>query len=281
MNEKVLTQEMIGGFRDNLVLEERSAATIEKYTRDAKRFCDYAGGKCITKELVIAYKEDLRLLGYAVRSINSMLASINSLFRYLDWNDIHVKSIKIQQQIFCSEEKELSKSEYFSLVKAACNRKDETMCLILQTICSTGIRVSELEFVTVEAVINGEAVVSCKGKIRTIFIVSELQKKLVDYCKKRGIKEGPVFLTKVGNPVNRSLIWHRMKGLCKVAKVNPSKVFPHNLRHLFARSFYNLDNDIAKLADVLGHSNINTTRIYIVSTGSEHRKKLEKMHLTL
>ena len=260
--------------------EEKSDATIEKYIRDVTAFATYINGAAITKETVIAYKQHLLDESYAVRSINSMLASLNSLFCFLGWTDLKVKSLKVQQ-VFCPEEKELTRAEYERLCRTAQKKHNERLCLILQTICSTGIRVSELQFITVEAVKEGKAIVSLKGKTRTIFLTKELRKKLLRYISEQQIAEGPVFITRTGKPISRSNIWREMKGLCEEANVDPRKVFPHNLRHLFARVFYGLEKDIARLADILGHSSVNTTRIYIVSTGCEHRRCMEQMRLVI
>lgn len=281
MKRRILTNALLEQFREHLILEERSDATIEKYCRDIYTFAAYTDGEEITKELAIAYKNKLKNGGYAVRSINSMLASINSLFAFLGWHDLKVKSIKVQQQIFCPEEKELTKAEYMRLVNTAKANHNERLCLILQTICGTGIRVSELQFITVEAARCGEAMVSCKGKTRSVFIVRELQKKLLRYAAERKIESGCIFITRGGKPISRTNIWRDMKALCVEAHVNPNKVFPHNLRHLFARVFYGIEKDIAKLADILGHSSINTTRIYIISTGTEHRQRMENMRLII
>ena len=210
-----------------------------------------------------------------------MLASINSLFVFLGWHELKVKSIKLQQQIYCPEEKELTKAEYTRLCRAAEKKHNERLNLILQTICGTGIRVSELQYITVESVRQGEATVSCKAKTRSVFIVKELQKKLLRYAAEQGIKSGMIFVTRTGKPISRTNIWREMKALCEEAGVNPQKVFPHNLRHLFARVFYGIEKDIAKLADILGHSSINTTRIYIISTGTEHRRRMENMRLVI
>ncbi len=277
---RFLTQEIISGFKEHLILEERSAATVEKYIRDVKAFSVFASGAEVTKELVIEYKKHLQE-GYAVRSVNSMLASINSLFAFLGWHELKVKSIKLQQQIYRPEEKELTKSEYTRLCRAAEKNHNKRLNLIIQTICGTGIRVSELQFITVEAVEKGEAVVSLKVKTRTVFIVKDLQKKLLRYIAEQGIKSGMIFITRTGKPLSRTNIWREMKKLCLEAEVNPKKVFPHNLRHLFARVFYGIEKDIAKLADILGHSSINTTRIYIISTGTEHRRRMENMRLII
>lgn len=281
MKGRILTSKAVQSFKKYLREEEKSANTIEKYLRDVRAFAEYLGGAEVTKEAVIAYKSKLLAESYAVRSINSMLASLNGLFSFLGWTDCRVKSIKLQRQIYCPEEKELTKAEYMRLVNTAKQKGNERLNLILQTICGTGIRVSELQYITVEAVKCGEAIVSLKGKTRTIFIVRELQKKLLRYAAEQGISSGTIFITRTGRPLSRTNIWREMKGLCEQAGVNPQKVFPHNLRRLFARVFYGIEKDIAKLADILGHSSINTTRIYIISTGDEHRRRMEYMRLIL
>ena len=278
MNRRRITAADIAAFRKQLILAERSAATVEKYVRDAAAFAAFADGGAITKMTVIAYKEKLQRT-YAPRSVNSMLAGVNSLFVFLGWHDLKVRSLKLQQRVYCHEEKELTKTEYARLCRAAKQRHNERLHLILQTICGTGMRVSELRYVTVEAAKRGEATVRCKGKTRTVFIVRELKQKLLRYAAKQKIESGMIFVTRMGKPVGRTNIWREMKALCKAANVNPEKVFPHNLRHLFARVFYNMEKDIAKLADILGHSSINTTRIYIISTGTEHRRRMESMRL--
>ncbi len=280
MKGRFITAKTIAEFKEHLILEERSEITVEKYIRDVKAFAAYAGNNEITKETVIAYKKHLQE-AYAVRSVNSMLASINSLFAFLGWHELRVKSLKLQQQVFCPEEKELTKAEYARLCRTAKCKHNERLNLILQTICGTGIRVSELQFITVEAVKQGEAVVNCKAKTRSVFIVKELKQKLLRYAAEQNIKSGMIFVTRTGKPISRTNIWREMKALCEEANVNPQKVFPHNLRHLFARVFYGIEKDIAKLADILGHSSINTTRIYIISTGTEHQKQLENMRLII
>lgn len=279
--ERTITEETIQKFRTHLKSEEKSQNTVMKYLRDVRAFAAAQSGAQVTKEAVIAYKQRLLEQGYAVRSINSVLASLNSLFSFLGLHDCRVKSLKLQRQVFCPEEKELTKAEYERLCRAAQQKHNERLNLILQTICGTGIRVSELQFITAEAVKSGEAVVSLKGKTRTVFLVKPLQKKLLRYISEQKIKSGAVFVTRTGKPMSRTNIWREMKGLCEEAGVSPQKVFPHNLRHLFARVFYGIEKDIAKLADILGHSSINTTRIYIVSTGFEHRQRMEKMRLIL
>ena len=279
MEERKITQNQIQSFNQYLIREEKSTATVEKYLRDARAFGVYVGDEVVTKEVVMAYKKYLQMKEYAVCSINSMLASLNSLLDFLGWSDCKVKAIKQQKQTYCAEEKELSKAEYMRLLEAA--KKKPQLQLVMQTICGTGIRVSELKFFTVEDVKQGEVIVNCKGKTRTILIPGKLKKLLLDYAKKEKIRSGVIFITRNGKPLNRSCIWAQMKELCKDAGVNPSKVFPHNLRKLFARTFYGIEKDIAKLADILGHSSIDTTRIYIMTTGTEHRRKIERLGLVI
>ena len=281
MKGRILTETQIAAFAVYLKSEEKSENTIEKYMRDVRAFCAYVGEAEMTKETVIAYKNKLLSENYAARSVNSVLASINSLLSFLGWADLKVKSIKLQRQIYCPEEKELTKAEYIRLVNTAKQKGNERLNLLIQTICGTGIRVSELQYITVEAVKCNEAVVSLKGKTRSVFIVRELQKKLLRYAAEQKISSGAIFITRSGKPMSRTNIWREMKSLCVEAGVNPQKVFPHNLRHLFARTFYGIEKDIAKLADILGHSSINTTRIYIITTGNEHRQHMENMRLII
>ncbi len=260
--------------------EERSEATIEKYMRDVRCFVNFIGIKDVCKQCVMEYKQ---MLGntYAVASANSMIAALNCFLRFCGWHELCVKQFKIQRQAYCPEEKELTRAEYIRLVETAKKKRNERLNLIIQTICGTGIRVSELQYITVEALNRSEAVVNCKGKNRRIFIVPELKKKLLRYVKEQKISSGVIFITRNGKPVSRNNIWKEMKSLCEQAHVAPSKVFPHNLRHLFARTFYEIEKDIAKLADILGHASINTTRIYIVTTGAEHKRKMESMRLII
>ena len=280
MNERIISTGMIKEFEAQLRNDEKSEATISKYIHDIEYFVAIAEGQCVDKALVLAYKSQLGS-DYAITSANSMIAAVNTFLRFMGWVDCCIKQFKVQKKAFCSEEKELTKAEYIRLVNTAKEKGNERLNLLLQTICGTGIRVSELRFITVEAVRKGEAVVSCKNKTRTVFIVRELQKKLLNYIKVRGITTGCIFITKSGKPMSRCNIWREMKALCEQAGVSPDKVFPHNLRHLFARTFYGIEKDIAKLADILGHSSINTTRIYIITTGAEHKRKMENMRLII
>ena len=274
-------QRQLDSFRRYLMTEEKSSATVSKYVRDVCAFLAFLGERKISRECVIDYKKKLITEGYAVRSINSMLASLNCFLDFTDRSDCKVKSLKLQKEIYRSEEKELTKAEYERLCRTAERKGKGRLCMLLQTVCGTGIRVSELPFITVEAVKSGEARVTCKGKTRTVFLVKALRQKLLRYAASKGIRSGCIFITRTGAPLDRTDIWREMKNLCTEAEVNPKKVFPHNLRHLFARVFYSMEKDIAKLADILGHSSINTTRIYIISTGNEHRQRMENMHLIL
>lgn len=280
MKQRKVTIKTLNSFENYLIENEKASATLEKYMRDLRFFAEYVAERPLDKSLILEYKQSLEQ-NYTVRSANSMLAALNSFLRFLGWHDLCVKQFKVQKDAYCSEEKELTKAEYTALVRAAEQKKNERLSLVVQTICGTGIRVSELEFITVEAVKRGEAVVSCKGKTRKIFIIKALQKKLLRYAMEQGITSGILFVTKSGKPLDRSNIWRQMKDLCEQAGVSPQKVFPHNLRHLFARTFYGIEKDIAKLADILGHSNINTTRIYIITTGAEHQRRMENMRLII
>ena len=272
-----LSSKLINDFRNHLNYMEKSDATKEKYIRDVKLFYRFSHNQNITKELVLAWKNALISSGYAVTSINSMLASLNCLLSFLGLSCYKVKNLRFQRQTYCTEEKELTKAEYLRLLSASKN--NEQLNLVIQTICSTGIRVSELKYFTVDAVRHGAITINCKSKTRTILVPGKLKTLLLNYAKKRHIINGIIFLTRSGNPLDRSNIWSAMKKLCIYAGVSPAKVFPHNLRKLFARTFYSIDKDIAKLADILGHSSINTTRIYIMTTGAEHRRKIERLGL--
>ena len=280
MNTRMITAQRIDSFRLYLSENEKAEATLQKYLRDLYCFAEFVGGQILTKSLVLSYKGMLELK-YAVRSANSMLAALNAFLRFAGWQDLCVKQFKVQKEAYCSEERELTRAEYAALVQAAEQKKNRRLALVVQTICGTGIRVSELENITVEAAKRGEAVVSCKGKTRKIFIVKALQKKLLQYASEERITTGVLFVTKSGKPLNRSNVWREMKKLCEDAVVSQKKVFPHNLRHLFARTFYGIEKDLAKLADLLGHSNINTTRLYIITTGAEHQRHMENMRLIL
>lgn len=274
-----LTVQQLEAFQNSLILDEKSKATIQKYMRDVHVFYAFTLEKEVKKEQLIAYKKHLLEHHYAVRTVNSMLCSVNRLMHFLGWEDCIVKGLRLQKQIYQSEQKELTKAEYRRLLRAAEHKP--RMQMILRTIGCTGIRVSELQYFTVESVKKQKILISCKGKIRTILLPSMLQKQLLSYCRRHKIHKGMVFCTRSGKPLDRSNIWAAMKKLCTAANVAREKVFPHNLRKLFARTFYCVEKDIARLADILGHSSIETTRIYIMTTERENQKILDKMDLLL
>lgn len=274
-----LTQREFDQFEDYLRHDEREESTIEAYLRSLTRFAEWADGRAITKELAMEWKAALAEAGYRPISVNAMLAAVNKFFTCMGREDCKVKYLKLQRQMFRKSEKDLSKEEYQRLVQAAHEKGDLRMELILETICATGIRVGELKYITVEAVRAGVAEIALKGKIRTILLPHRLCRKLQKYAKQQKIASGKLFLTQDGLPVSRQYIWRKMKELCEAAGVERSKVFPHNLRSLFARSFYGSCHDVVRLADVLGHSSIETTRIYLMSTGKEYLRQLDKLGL--
>ena len=274
---RILTKESINEYESNLVNEEKSQITIEKYMRDIRTFADWLGYKEFDKTDVLAYKSELQKK-YAPTSVNTVISSLNSFFVYHEWYDMKVRTLKIQRQMFAEEERELTKAEYERLLIVA-EKKNKRLYLLMQTICSTGIRISELNFITLEAIQKGKADIQAKGKRRTVFFPKQLCHMLKEYAKKQGIKKGAIFVTKGGLPMNRSNIWASMKSLCGEANVSKEKVFPHNLRHLFARTYYSQQKDIVRLADILGHSSVNTTRIYTMESGAIHRKQIQKLGL--
>lgn len=274
-----LTKSCIMGFAENLRDLERSERTIEKYLRDVQRFAEFVGRSEISKKIVVAFKEDLRRTMSPV-SANSVLAAVNSFLRFVGVSEFCVKTFKVQRRLF-SLKNELTQNEYRRLVTIAFKEKNERLALIIQSICATGIRISELKFITVEAVKSGRAEVSNKGKFRIVFIPEKLRKILKNYIEKSKISSGSIFVTRGGKPVDRSNIWRDMKKLCESANVDPEKVFPHNLRHLFARAFYSLEKDIARLSDILGHSNISTTRIYTIESGENHARQINLLNLVV
>lgn len=258
--------------------QERAEQTMQKYARDLSALAAFLPDKRLTKDALISWKEHLAA-HYAATSVNTMLASLNGLLAFMGWHDLKVKPLKIQRQIFCSAGKELTRAEYLRLVETAKGKGNERLSLILQTICATGIRVSELKWITAEAVRCGHAQVACKGKRRIVFLPERLRQILKNYLKAQKRTVGSVFVTKTGKPIDRSNIWRDMKALCESANVAPGKVFPHNLRHLFARTYYSLERDLSRLADILGHSNVATTRIYTMESGNVHAKQLGRMGL--
>lgn len=272
-----LTKQDIENYRLNLINEEKAEATIDKYLRDIQTFSVWLEGREFSKTDVLAYKNKL-IKEYAPSSVNTVLSSLNSFFVFHEWYEMKVRTLKIQRQIFSSDERELTKAEYERLLTVA-KQKNERLYLLMQTICSSGIRISELRFVTVEAVNKGRADIQAKGKRRTVFFPKQLCQMLRQYLKEQNIKKGAVFVTRNGTPLNRSNIWTSMKKLCAEANVSAEKVFPHNLRHLFARTYYTQQKDIVRLADILGHSSVNTTRIYTMESGEVHRKQIQKLGL--
>lgn len=278
--KRIVTESLLKKYSQYLYQEEKSKATIKKYLSDLQKLMDYMGGKTVTKERMIAYKEYLMTeKQYKSSSINSYLVAANRFFDYMNWHDAKVKTIKIQQAAFVPEEKELTKNEFQKLVRTAQELGRTKISMIIQTICGTGMRVSEVQFVTVAAVQKGQVTIYNKGKERIILIQRSLQMKLLAYIRKHGIKSGQIFHTANGNTVDRTYIWREMKKLCQKAGVAQSKVFPHNLRALFARTYYTMFKDIAKLADILGHSSIETTRIYVKTSGIKHRLQLDRLRL--
>lgn len=262
-----------------LDFEEKSASTQAQYQRSLRRFLYFTAGRELDKETVIAYKESLKRV-HAPGTVNGSIAAINGYLSYIGRWDLRVKQLKVQRAPYLTQDRELSRDDYLALVRAAVEKGDRRTALILQTLCSTGIRVSELAFITVESLAEGRATVDLKGKCRTVLLPSRLRALLSGYVRAQSLQTGPIFVTKTGKPLDRSNIWKSLRALCAPAGVAPTKVFPHNLRHLFARCFYEQDKDLAKLADVLGHSSINTTRIYVSTSGREHQQRIDSLGLT-
>lgn len=277
MRQSVLTAEQIQNFSLHLQNEERAKATVEKYLRDVREFTTWLDGGAVSKEAVLMWREQLLEMGRSPVTVNAKLAALNNLFRFLGWDSCCVKFLKVQRQVFRERSRELTREDFTRLLNTAHDLGRERLALLMEAVCATGIRVSELQYITVEAAGRGCAEVRLKGKIRPVLLPGKLCRKLLKYVKKHRIGSGPIFVTGNGNPMSRKQIWREMKSLCKRAGVEASKVFPHNLRHLFATLFYRACKDIVKLADVLGHSSIETTRIYLVTTGAEHARWLDKL----
>lgn len=277
--DRIISAEKREKFSGYLKSEERTPGTIEKYLRDVRSFAAWLDGRDVTKELAAEWKEYLLAEHYAPITINSMLAAVNSFFRFAGWDECRVKFLKIQRRMFRENTRELTRQEYDRLMETARTLGRERLALLMETICATGIRVSEVRYITVETAQSGRTEISLKGKIRTIILPAKLCRKLLKYAKHKKIASGEIFLTGSGRSLSRRQIWAEMKGLCQKAGVEPSKVFPHNLRHLFATAFYRACKDIVRLADVLGHSSIETTRIYLLTTGIEHQKQLDRLGL--
>ena len=274
-----LTPQQIQAYTRHLQLEERSPATVEKYLRDVRAFALWLNGRTISKELTSEWKTHLVAQNYAPTTINAMLSAVNSLFAFLGWGECRVKFLKIQRRLFRDAARELTRSEYERLLSAARSLGRERLALLAETICATGIRVSEVRYITLEAAAAGKAEIALKGKIRVILLPGKLCRKLQKYARQQKIVSGAIFRTGSGRELGRRQIWAELKGLCRHAGVAPEKVFPHNLRHLFATVFYRACRDIVKLADLLGHSSIETTRIYLLTSGVEHEKQLERLGL--
>lgn len=279
MVEKRITEAQIGAYERYLQREERAGATVEKYLRAVRGFARWLAGGPVTKEGAAAWKASLVAQGLAPATVNGTLAALNGFFRFRGWGDQRVKFLKLQRRTFRDRGRELDRSAYARLVRAAEAQGRHRLALVMETICGTGIRVSEVRYITVEAAKAGRAEISLKGKIRTILIPAKLCRKLLKYAQQQKIASGEIFLTGSGKSLSRTQIWAEMKGLCRAAGVEASKVFPHNLRHLFATAFYRACKDIVKLADVLGHSSIETTRLYLLTTGVEHQRQLERLGL--
>lgn len=279
LTDRFITKQTMDRFYEYLIEEERSSGTIEKYIRDVRLLQSWLRSAPVTKENASRWKQELLQSGRAPSTVNSMLVAANTYFRFMGWDELKLKSIRLQRRFFRENERELTKAEYQLLMETAKKRGDERLALLMETICATGIRVSEVPYITTDAIKKGRARISMKGKLRTILIPAQLCRKLRKYATKHRIGRGEIFLTKNGTRLERKQIWAQMKALCKYAGIERNKVFPHNLRHLFARCFYRISHDISSLADVLGHSSIETTRIYLISTESEHIKKIAHLGL--
>ena len=277
---KKITSELIQNFKEHLINDEKANATIEKYVHDIIVFMSWLPGSDVNKANVLEYKREL-INKYAPASVNAAISSLNSFFDFNEWHELKIKALKIQKQIFATESKELTKGEYERLLTAANKRNNKQLYYLIQTICSTGIRVSELKAITVESIKCGQATINCKGKMRIIILPKQLCKMLKTYIADKKISRGSVFVSKYGKPLDRSNIWKMLKGLCESAGVSKEKVFPHNFRHLFARTYYSLQKDIVRLADILGHSSVNTTRIYTMENPEIHRSQIQKLGLLL
>lgn len=277
-----ITSEQVQSFMEYLKTEEREESTVQKYVRYVREFAAWTEGQAVNKAAVVAWKESLQEAGrFAPATVNAKLASVNAFFKFAGWDDCRVKALRLQRRMFRDPERDLTREEYERLIKAACDRDDERLALLMETICATGIRVSEVRYITVRAVEQGRAVIALKGKIRTIILPGKLCKRLQKFIHKNKIASGEVFLTGDGRGLSRRQIWAQMKKLCARAGVEPTKVFPHNLRHLFARTYYRVYRDIVKLADVLGHSSVETTRIYLIATGQEHAQQMDRLGLVV
>jgi len=275
-----LTRENILRYIVSLQEQEKSSVTITQYAHDLSAVEKFFHGEAMTKVGLIRWKDQL-VKKYATSSSNTMIAALNGFLKFMGWNDLTIKALKVKKSMFSDESRELTQAEYQRLIHAADRADQRRLSLVMQTICATGIRVSELQFITVQAVQTGRAEISNKGSYRTVFLPKQLRIILTRYIKKQHVSAGPVFVTRNGKPLDRSNIWRDMKALCKSAGVPPQKVFPHNLRHLFARTYYSIEKDLSRLADILGHTSINTTRIYTIESGAVHARQLEQLGLII
>lgn len=279
MKNRQITNKRLAAYSEALRTEERSPGTVEKYLRDIRALAVWLEGRSVERAALSSWKAHLLERGYAPVTINSMLSAVNSFLRFQGWESCRVKFLRVQRRLFREEHRELTRGDYQKLLEAARSLGRGRLELLIETICATGIRVSEVRYITVAAAQRGVAEISLKGKIRTILLPGKLRRKLLKYARTQKIASGEIFLTKSGKSLSRRQIWREMKQLCVQADVEASKVFPHNLRHLFATAFYQACRDIVKLADVLGHSSIDTTRIYLLTTGTEHIRHLERLGL--
>lgn len=280
MEPRKITEETLAAFARQLGEEERSPATLEKYLREVRQFAAFLGGREVTRELAAAWREELSAR-QSPATVNGKLTALDRLLASLGWEDCRVKHLRVQRQLFRDSARELSREEYARLVETARRLGRGRLSLLMETICATGIRVSEVRYITAEAVREGRTEIALKGKIRTILLPGKLCRKLEKYARQKKITSGELFLTRSGRPMSRKQIWAEMKGVCRAAGVAPSKVFPHNLRHLFARTYYTLEKDLSRLADILGHSSVNTTRVYTMESGAVHARQMERMGLVL
>ncbi len=276
--KKEITESKIHNFEQTLRESEHSEATIEKYTAALRNLMYFLQGEEITKIRLIKFRDMLKM-NHSAQTVNGAISAINGYLDMIGLSDCKLKLLKVQKQDFCLDAKEMTREEYNRLVNAARQQKRYRLLLLMETICATGIRVSEVKYITVEAAKSGKAEIAMKGKIRTILLPHKLCKKLLVYAKRQGVFSGEIFLTRNGTSLSRKQIWAEMKAICEEAKVEPGKVFPHNLRHLFARCFYQSSKDIVKLSNVLGHSSVETTRIYLKTTEQEHLQTLDRLRL--
>lgn len=280
MEERRITEADMEKFQKGMLENEKAEATIKKYVREAECLKNFLDGRCLTKEILLEYRDWL-IKKYQAQTVNGKLSAVNGFLDAIGLSALRLKFLRVQRRAFIDEKRELTEAEYRRLLSAAKAQGNNRMYCLLMTIAATGIRISELRFITVKAVQKGRAEIRLKGKTRTILLTKELRKRLLKYISRCGISDGCVFCTRTGRPLDRSNVCHDMKKLCRDASVNPKKVFPHNLRHLFARVFYAVEKNLAHLADVLGHSSIETTRIYVAASAKEYEKTLCRMRLII